>query len=288
MRLKKKEILVVEGKLQESETTKTLEDFLDGDDLKKFENFDAACNHYQFGDNQTGQLERLDEFKKYLNTRNKDKIFYFIIKRDMILRACKIIQSFNEQTTTSFLRSKTYVCVLDTFAQDLKYPRRSNLYHLMNNYKDLTKYNLPCLRLDGLPETIKDAKVIIPVILKPNGVLKSPLFFELLKHNNIKMVDLKVFNFNDAYIKLFYKNVHNFHFGDDWYAYLKSGSSALVILTAPHYQHVRDLAILYRQKSGIPFTRNVIHSAENDAELAELNLFKRQLEIDYKFKFIKM
>lgn len=205
----------------------------------------------------TTNLQILNERAK---TYDDDKAFYFLLRKDKYA----IVKMLHDNLNNSISQN----VFLKTSLEEVVFPNlnRDIIYHLatLSSSKHISIPELPiCLNNAHL-------KKYVPIIFKPNGVIKFGLFCDIIKQRNLEAsfeIDKSyLFKYSNDMVAHFYENCANRPYGADWYSYLQSGDSLLVWIKCSNYKEVRSLALEMRVKSQEEFTRNVNHTAENDKE----------------------
>ena len=121
---------------------------------------------------------------------------------------------------------------------------------------------------------IEKTCIIVPILLKPNG-LKGNNFGiivdELFKLDNTISIDscttpdiLSFQMFKELYPSA---ATNKRKFSKHWHCYMTSDVTTIVFLRAPNLELVRQAMLNARKVSNIEWTKNIVHSAENDDEL---------------------
>lgn len=112
------------------------------------------------------------------------------------------------------------------------------------------------------------------IYLKPNGIYKLNIFFDLIKFNIFKPERIIVCEPSDERIRYFYKTAHKRLYGPHWYNYLKENKMLLI-----HYksdlslEELKQIKSNFRKLSGVNWTLNVCHTATNDEEFIDFETF---------------
>lgn len=124
----------------------------------------------------------------------------------------------------------------------------------------------------------------IPIILKPNAFTHAGFSAFINQFTNAPQGNLFTampicfsmpFNYSDADIHYFYNSCHERVWGPSWVSYLKSGMALLLCFRVPQpcqtlacMNIIRQAALRARQDSNFIWSKNIIHSAEFEHELA--------------------
>jgi hypothetical protein len=176
-----------------------------------------------------------------------------------------------------FYKSKTPLC--DHNSNFIK--RKCNHCTIISNYH--------CLALETIMKTcglrfedvipiiiprVERTDMIIPILVKPNGLKGDNLSIivdELFKLDNTINIDscttpgiLSFQMFKELYPSA---ATNKRKFSKHWQSYMTSDVVTIIFLRAPNLEIVRQAMLNARKTSNIEWTKNIVHSAENDDEL---------------------
>ena len=178
-----------------------------------------------------------------------------------------------------FLNSKTPFCEHEPLEGFIK--EKCNHCVIISNFHALALESLMTtfgLRFeDVIPKIIpriERSNMIIPILVKPNG----------LKGNNLNIIVNALLKLDksitiDACTKPSIIPFQMFEelypaaaggkrkFSKHWHAYMTSDVITVIFLRAPNLEIVRTAMLEARKTSNIEWTKNIVHSAENDDEL---------------------
>ena len=171
---------------------------------------------------------------------------------------------------------KRLTCLDVSFRQGVEFKPKKALEEITMIYDNGP--NPPTLTMDAKPVMLyeySDPLAVQPSYPELNYLLVKPTGFSLtqfsnilkcLIENKIRVNQMVCRKLTDIEFARLYPNCLNRVFGPDWYSHMMAGPCCIIQCSgASHYQ-VRDAALQSRIESGLPWVKNVCHSAANPKE----------------------
>lgn len=206
----------------------------------------------------------------YTSRRDQDDLrrnFYYLTSPHFNHEALEMIYEFVIKSLTS----------LDvTFHQNVAF----------NPKKSLEQITMICDNGPCPPTLTVDVKPVLlyeysePLALQPsndeiNYLLVKPTGFSLVQfsgilkaliENKVRISQMVSRKLTDVEFARLYPNCLNRVFGPDWYSHMMAGPCCIIKCVGASYMEVRNAALQARIESGLPWVKNVCHSAANSKE----------------------
>jgi hypothetical protein len=118
------------------------------------------------------------------------------------------------------------------------------------------------------------------LLIKPTGnkLHRLSKLLQVLIDHNIRVTDMVAKTLNDYEFNILYPNCLMRVYGADWYGHMLGGECIIIKCNMGSFEQIRCAAWKMRQISGLPWVKNVVHSASTSAER---ELMLRLFEADF-------
>lgn len=146
-------------------------------------------------------------------------------------------------------------------------------------YKKLVPLRLAKTKSTPLPISMDEENYLL---IKPTGFTLAKLneLLDVLFQMHVGVEDIKARMLTDYEFNRLYPTCMTRVYGPDWRSHMFSGLCLVIKTKHTTYETIRCAAMLMRRKSGIPWVKNVVHSAatQKERELM-LELFRGDFEV---------